>query len=297
MESVTGTRTANESASRSYQLAQDINERKNEALSKAAETRISLDRDFYSYVGQQKFGGGAAGDRQAIKYLEGLPGKGKTDEIDKLREQYYQARGINAETLAQGLPDIKKPDVQAITEAVAPVDGRIDTTNSELKQELHNQPNLKTHDPSKQVAAQLQAKPGTVDPKEIQQGLTENKPLISEGKDRIEDKGHEIKQTPVERLHSAAAEAGKRSGELTLQAADAWNNSVPGQITNGLADAVPKVADGLNTLPPAGPKPKSQSDAQMLAKQVAAPAQQEQKNMPEVKTSVPSVQTPPKGGL
>lgn len=297
MESITGTRTANESASRSYQLAQDINERKNEALSKAAETRISLDRDFYSYVGQQKFGGGAAGDRQAIKYLEGLPGKGKTDEIDKLREQYYQARGINAETLAQGLPDIKKPDVQAITEAVAPVDGRVDTANSELKQELHNQPNLKTHDPSKQVAAQLQAKPGAVDPKEIQQGLTENKQLISEGKDRIEEKGHEIKQTPVERLHSAAAEAGKRSGELTLQAADAWNNSVPGQITNGLADAVPKVADGLNTLSSANPKPQQQSDAQMLAKQVAAPVEEEPKAAPEVKPVSSSVKTLPKGGL
>jgi hypothetical protein len=293
IESVTGTHTASESASRSYQLAQDINERKNEALYRAAETRISLDRDFYSYVGQQQFGGGEAGDRRAIKYLEGL--SGKSDEINKLREQYYEARGINPEMLAQGLPDLKKPDVQAIASAVQPVDAKIDAANSELKRELHNQPDFKTYDPSKQVAAQLQAKPGAVDSKEIQQGLTENKQLISEGKDRIEDKGHEIKQTPVERLHSAAAEAGKRSGELTLQAADAWNNSVPGQITNGLVDAVPKVRDGLDSLSPGGQKPQQRSDAQLLAKQVVAPVELERKTTPKLKSN--NTKAPPKGGL
>lgn len=297
MESVTGTRTANESASRSYQLAQDINERKNEALSKAAETRISLDRDFYSYVGQQQFGGGGVGDRQAIKFLERLSSGGEIGEINKLREQYYEARGINPEMLAQGLPDLKKPDAQAITEAVVSVDAKIDAANSELNQELHNQPDLKTHDPSKQVAAQLLTKPGAVDPKEIQQGLAENNQLILEGKDRIEDKGHEIKQSPVEKLHSAAADAGKRSGELTLQAADAWNNSVPGQITSGLVDAMPKVRDGLNSLSSASPKLQQQNDVQVLAKQVTTPVEEETKAAPEVNPVSSSVKTLPKGGL
>ncbi|MGE0920175.1 conjugal transfer protein TraG N-terminal domain-containing protein [Trichlorobacter lovleyi] len=280
IESVTGTRTASESASRSYQEAHDINERRNEALSRAAETRTSLDRDFYSYVGQQQFGGGGAGDRQAIKHLEGLASSGQTAEINKLREQYYQARGINPKTLGQGLPDLKKPDVEAIASAVQSIDAKIDAGNSKLKQELHNQPDLKTHDPSKLVSEQLQTKPGAVDPKEIQQGLIENKQLISEGKKQIEDKGHEIKQSPVEKLHAAAADAGKRSGELTLQAAETWNNSVPGQIVSGLSDAVPKIVGGLNSLSStkqsepqpqdrkSEPQPQAQASTQQLAEAV-----------------------------
>ena len=282
IESVSGTKTASESASRSYQLAHDINERRNEALSRAAETRTSLDRDFYSYIGQHQFGGAAAGDRQAIKYLEGLSASGKTDEINKLREQYYQARGINPETLGQGLPAVAKPDTQAIIEAVKPVDAKIDTTGNELKQELQSQPNLKPNDPTRQVTAQLQTKPGAVDPKEIQQGIAEHKQRISEGKDSINNKGHEIKQTPVERLHSAAANAGKKSGELTIEAADAWNNSVPGQITNGLADAMPKIADGLNSLsstkqPHSMPQPPYHQPEAQPAKPQESPAQQERK--------------------
>lgn len=282
IESVTGTRTASESASRSYQMAHDINERRNQALSRAAETRSSLDRDFYSYIGQQQFGGGAAGDRQAIKYVEGLAANGKTNEINKLREQYYEARGINPETLGQGLPEVAKPDTQAIIAAVAPVDAKIDATSSELKQDLQSQPNLKPNDPTRQVSAQLQTKPGAVDPKEIQQSIADNKQLISEGKTVINSKGQEIKSSPVEKLHSAAAEAGKKSGELTLQAADAWNNSVPGQITNGLVDAVPKVRDGLNTL-----SSTDMSDKQLAAEATREPAasqpaqEQSQERKPE----------------
>lgn len=43
---------------------------------------------FYSYVGKVKFGGGPSGDRQAIKYLEGLSSAGRHEEINILIAQW-----------------------------------------------------------------------------------------------------------------------------------------------------------------------------------------------------------------
>ncbi len=206
MESITGTKTASETASKAYQQALDINERKNEALSRATEARTTLDRDFYSFIGQQQFGGGAHGDRLAIKHIEGLAANGQTDEINKMRQAYYTDRGITPQSLGMGMPTVNGPNVGAIQHAVEPVDNKINSTTSELKQQLEEQPNLKSSrksNPAAAVATELKVKPGAVDPEDIQSGISDNKEQINEGRAAIINEGRgETTRTERNSLHT-----------------------------------------------------------------------------------------------
>ena len=271
IESITGTKSATETASRSYQQARDINERRSEALTRAAEARTSMDRDFYSWVGKKDFGGGAQGDRLAIKHLEGLAAAGQTDEINRLRGSYYEARGINPESLGVSMPTVAGPDVGAIKAATEPIDKKIDTEREKLKQELATQPNLKKTDPSTQVKSQLNRNPGGVDPEAVKNEINKIRNDVHSGKRDIQMEGLDLKTdhdkgpVPVAGRKTMEWMAGQptdpASGDWDTTPAEkiakGWNNSVPGKITNGLVDAVPQIADGLNALSSSGYTPAS----------------------------------------
>jgi hypothetical protein len=195
MESITGTKTANESASVAYQQAADIAQRRSEALSRAAEARTALDRDFYSYIGQSQFGGGESGDRKAIKHMEGLAAEGKTAEINSLREQYYQEREINAGTLGIQMPDVKGPDVSKIPNSET-ITQKIETDRSELNSELGNQKSYRNIDPSTTVKQSLKMSPAAADESEINSKINDNYTAVSRGKGNLEEKGASFKNKP-----------------------------------------------------------------------------------------------------
>ena len=243
VESVMGNKTAAETATISYQRADEMRENQGQSHSKAADMSASLARDFYHYVGEQQFGGGATGDREAIRHIEGLAASGKTDEISRLKDQYFTARNINPETLGAEMPKLKGPDMSKIPGPEA-IKSKIETGETRAKEELTTQANIKSTDPTVKVDKKLKTKPGEVDPKKINSEIGDNQREIRDGKAGIEARGVEIKKTPIERLHSAAADAGKASANII----NAAGETVPGKIVGGLVDAVPKIMAGLGQL-------------------------------------------------
>lgn len=204
IESITGTKTATETASKAYQQSQDIAERRSQALANATEARTSLDRDFYSWVGTEQFGGGTSGDRHAIKHLEGLAATGQTAEINRLRSDYYTARGITPEGLGAALPTVTGPDQTA---AITSVDDTLQTTAEGLHSDLAKQPNLKTSDPTAKFKKQQNVPPGTVSQNDIDAGISATKDEIQSGGTLIEARGQDIKREPVERFVNPARPA------------------------------------------------------------------------------------------
>lgn len=245
VESIMGNRTAAETAMVSYQRADEFRENQGQSHAKAADMSASLARDFYHYVGEQQFGGGARGDREAIRHIEGLAATGKTAEIGKLKDQYFAERNINPETLGVEMPKLKGPDMSKAPDPEA-IKSKIEDGKTVAETVLAAQPNIKATDPTGMVDKKLQTKPGAVDPKEIKTAIDEVQQAIKTGKTDIEAKGVEIKKTPLEKLHSAAADAGKKSGEKVAEIITTAGETVPGKIVGGLVDAVPKIMDGLD---------------------------------------------------
>jgi|GEM_PF-5395121 len=245
VESVMGSKTAAETATVSYQRADEMRENQGQSHVRAADVSASLARDFYHYVGEQQFGGGATGDREAIRHIESLAATGKTAEIGKLKDQYFVERNINLETLGAEMPKLKGPDMSKASDPEA-IKSKIEAGKIVAETVLAAQPNIKATDPTGTVDKKLQTKPGAVDPKEIKAAIDENQQAIKIGKTDIEAKGVEIKKTPIEKLHSAAADAGKKSGEKVAEIIGAAGETVPGKIVGGLVDAVPKIVAGLD---------------------------------------------------
>lgn len=270
VESIMGNTTAAETASISYARADEFRENQGQSHARSAEMSASLARDFYHYVGEKQFGGGAAGDRQAIKHLEGLAAAGKTSEIDALKTQYFAERNINLQTLGADMPKLKGPDLSKAPDPGA-LKAKIEDGKGGLKEELSAQPDMKATDPSATVSSQLKTKPGAVNAKEIQEGInkTQNE-IFTEGREIKMDgldlkKDHEKGPIPVagramvDWMSSEPTDMASGDWDTTPaeKIAKGWNNSVPGKITNGLVDAVPQIADGLNALSSSGYTPAS----------------------------------------
>jgi len=193
LESIQGTKTASESATISYIRADEMREAQGQAHNRAAEINANLSRDFYHYVGEKQFGGGEKGDREAIKYLEGLAAAGRTKELDALKASYMTDRNINIESLGEGLTKVKGPDVSKAPDPDA-MKARIEGNTEELKTGLVKQPNIKATDPTAQVKSALKRKNvGAVNPADIKSELAGDQKAIKDGRAEVERKGAEIK--------------------------------------------------------------------------------------------------------
>lgn len=229
MESVQGSKTASENSTISYSRANEMREAQGQAHSRAADVSANLSRDFYRYVGEKQFGGGADGDREAIKHLEGLAASGQTKELDTLKAQYLSERNINVESLGANLSQVKGPDLSKAPDPEA-VRAKIEGDSTALKSELASQPNLKVTDPTAQVAAQLKTEAGAVNPKEIKAELAAGQKEITDGKSGIEQKGVEIKN---DYTAGALPLAARKSAEAVGDAAAGLQQLLPGGYGNG----------------------------------------------------------------
>lgn len=271
LENIQGSRTAAESATVTYSRANEMREARGEAHSRAADVSANLSRDFYHYVGEKQFGGGAEGDREAIKHIEGLSAAGKTGELAKLKEEYLSDRNINIESLGEGLKNVKGPDLSKAPDLEA-MRAKIEGGTAELKTELTSQPNIKATDPTAQVQGALkQTNVGAVDPAEVKAGLAADQKAIAGGKAGIESKGAEIKQDytagalPLAAKKTAAAAAVDAVSGLQQLVTGGYNNGA--YVTTGAAPQ-PQVAPQ-----PAQAQPEVQQQAPAQPQPVPAPAQ------------------------
>lgn len=222
MESVQGTRTASETATISYSRANEMRESQGQAHSRAAEMSTNLTRDFIRHAGETLFGGGQAGDRQAIIHYETLAAQGKTQEIQEEMNQYFTARGINPESLGVNLGRVQGPD-----ESRAPDPGtmreKIDNGTDVLKRELEIKPDIKSTDPAAQVEKQLAVKPGAVDPAQVKRDIAETQQTIDSGRGTVEKKGADIKE---DYTAGALPLAAKKTAGAVLDAGAAVKQSI-----------------------------------------------------------------------
>ncbi len=230
MESVQGSKTAAETATISYNRANEMREARGEAHSRAADVSANLSRDFYHYVGEKQFGGGVQGDRQAIKHLEGLAASGQTKELDALKAQYLSDRNINIQALGEGLKNVKGPDLDEAPDPEA-MRAKIEGGTAELKTELSSQPNIKAIDPTAKVQEALrQTNVGAVNPEEIKAQLAADRKTIADGKAGIESKGAEIKQ---DYTAGALPLAAKKTVGAVVDAVSGLQQLVTGGYNNG----------------------------------------------------------------
>lgn len=232
MESVQGTRTASETATISYSRANELRESQGQAHSRAAEISANLTRDFYRYVSEQQFGGGAEGDREAIRHVEGLAASGQTKELDALKEQYLSARNINIESLGEDLTKVKGPDMSKAPDPEV-MKAKIEGGTAELKTELDSQPNIKATDPTTQVQGALQqTNVGAVNPEEIKAEIATNNKVIQDGTKEVESKGQQIK---TDYTAGALPLAARKTVEAAVDAGVALKQSIQPQQQQAVA--------------------------------------------------------------
>lgn len=218
IESLTGTTQSVKEYSVASQRAREESRSMSESHSRSAAVAEQQSVAFFRWAGQQ-FGGGEAGQREAIKHYEDLMARGNVSQVEQDFKAFEAERDIH-ESLTAGMTPVAGPDTDKVL---------ADTHGAEVKAltpvAAPGQA-ARLANPAAQVQSAFNAaSPDVVDRREIDRHLTSTTDAIHNEAGVIERKGAEIRQD-----HSGALAAQKLATE-----------KVGGLVAEGVKDDVSRV--------------------------------------------------------